>query len=619
MSEATKDINIITMAFIKGILPITKEEKICGYPNCNHIFKGGSDRAKHWIDTHKHKTCPQHNPLEEILEILGIDVITKTIEGEKIGYIRSPLFKCPLHKCKHAAHKSGKLLEHIRSAHKNEYELVKSLSPLHKIFWLLKTSNKPITLDNIIYKGEAFQCKKCGWCTTNKIASSNHIAVLHREDKMEGKKNIRKITMEYEYGHRNGSSISPFVGTINDEENEYFIVDIKTGNTEERTKAEIIRMTKEKHNKDNTQTNITKRIPTTQQPPQVIINQNNQTNHISPLPLPLPLLQTPQHIEENYNNHDTQNIQEQQHEDEEEENSTTEDEDKLVQQMSKQEPTEEQTKQTKQKEHEEYLSEEAINKALEWHQDYYNMQESIPKFKAENRKALTEAMNCAIKEEIMPLLYTLEKKKIPEEAPTEEVVNGVLSFCFHVITENAKRALGIMKKRNKNSTMKKRTTFAEKIQNKKKARDAGSRIASNIATIEKLRNDNIPTEVLQNREDVIIDDTITQVIMLSDEMKMAIFNTTNITREIIIDTINNVINQNGQTNIITYIEHANNEILEMEDCQKKIITKKTRDLFRLSPRRAMKYYMILIHHQTAQFNGRHKTNWQQDGRQNTLK
>ena len=86
------DINIITMAIIKGTLPIAKEEKICGYPNCPFVLRSGIERTTHWKKIHNISKCNLYNPLEEILEIQGKDIATYVSNEDELGYIKYPLF-----------------------------------------------------------------------------------------------------------------------------------------------------------------------------------------------------------------------------------------------------------------------------------------------------------------------------------------------------------------------------------------------------------------------------------------------------------------------------------------------------------------------------------------------
>ena len=150
------------------------------------------------------------------------------------------------------------------------------------------------------------------------------------------------------------------------------------------------------------------------------------------------------------------------------------------------------------------------------HEKYFNMQESIPKYKLERRKALTEGMKSAIKDQIMTILYALEKKKIPDGAPKEKVVNGCLCYCFHVLAENAKYAHGIIKSKNKSDiSYKPRNSYEEELHNKKRSKDV----------IKQLRQDNLDAGVLQNKVDPIINNILEQANMLTEEMQNAIFNT----------------------------------------------------------------------------------------------
>ena len=128
---------------------------------------------------------------------------------------------------------------------------------------------------------------------------------------------------------------------------------------------------------------------------------------------------------------------------------------------------------------EEYITYQQIELARKWHRKYYNMQESLPKYTSNKRKVLTEALRGAIKNDIMPVLYTIADKKIPDDAPKEEIVNGALCYAFHMIVENSKHALGLINKRQATNKGQ-RFTLEDRIQNKRKCRDAGSRIVKNL-------------------------------------------------------------------------------------------------------------------------------------------
>ena len=238
----------------------------------------------------------------------------------------------------------------------------------------------------------------------------------------------------------------------------------------------------------------------------------------------------------------------------------------------------------------EIMSEEDINKGIEWHKLYYNMETTLPKYKRKNELKLSEAMKCAIKDEIIPILKDLLSKEIPDEASPKEVVNGYLCYCFHSITENAKHALGIINK-EKNTRKSRSNPYEDKLKRTKRSKDAGERLVADIENIIDLRNQNLAPEVLQNREDEIFDDALKQANMFSDVMTREIFNTERLDREIVINTINDIIAQGDQTNILTFIKHAKQDIKEMESHHQKALTKKTRELFSLSPSRAMKYYI----------------------------
>ena len=555
------DINIITLAIIKGTLPILKEEKICGYPNCPFVLKSGIERTTHWKKVHNINKCNLYNPFEEILEIQGKDIATVVSNLEELGYIKYPLFKCPKNGCKFAAHKSNNLIEHIRSAHKEDHNAVINLSPTYKILWMLHDNKKPLTLINLLYRGEVQQCKKCGWCTTHKIGAANHISLQHREEKKQNIDTMREMYINYNLYERDGMSLTPFIGVTNANDNMYILTEMEERDRGVKTKEELIRISKQT-NTNNIQPPATDQSHT-----------NNNTQQIQAV--------TQEHNETASNqNQETQisdNINT-------ETNSQVEDQNDTVINTTNDEENKEE-----EEEDIEYLPEEAINQCIKWHEELHDMRESLPKFRSDKRKVLSEAMKCAIKDDSLPLLYAVYDHKLPENAPKEVIINGVLCKCFQSIVDKAKHALGIINKKGNSNNVKK--TYEEEIHKKRISRDAGSSIATNIERIESIRNEYLDEGLRQNRIDPIIDDILTKAEELTDEMKVAIFDSNELTRERIINTVNDIIDQGKQTNILTYIENADNDIENMEEIHKRKIKKKMQELFRISPSRAMKYYI----------------------------
>ena len=555
INQSLKDVSIITIGLLKGTLPSNKKERLCGYPNCPKMLTSGTMRTSHYKKVHKMDKCIQYTPFTEILEILGVDIETKTSKGDNIEYIKWPLFKCPCGTCDFTTHIYKSMLEHINSKHKEAWNAVKSLTGTYKILWLMIVNKKNLTLDNILYEGKAIQCIKCGWCTTNNIASGNHMAVEHRELKKQKDITTQKVDIFYRFYERDGTHLTPYIDEDKCQEKEYRIHKQQESTDENDINAQI-----ENDNENNIPENI----------------ESSNTQHT----------EDPQRQQDN-------NMQEQCTADtihDESLANTQENDDNVTYQVTGNENdnNEEEDEDT------DFLNEEEIQQAIRWHKQYYNMEESIPKFKQERRKVLAESMKSTIKYQIMPILNSMARKKIPDNAPTEEIVNGCLCYCSHLIVENARKALGIMKKKNndvKYKTYRPSNTYEETLHNKKKARDAGEKIVKAITSIEELRLAQLDPGVLQNREDQIFDNIVEQADMLSEEMQMAIFNTKSMTREHVINTVNDIIRQGGETNIKTYIEHADNDIQSMEEAHRKLITKKTRDLFRLSPNRAMRYYI----------------------------
>ena len=127
-------------------------------------------------------------------------------------YINTPLFKCPITGCSFTSHLTSNMREHLRGSHKKMYETVMGLSPLHRYLYLLKESRQ-MTFENIIHRGEAKQCNICGWCTTSNKNASKHPAQNHRDRKTEDTVFIKDVLLKYDTYERDGSSISPFIGS----------------------------------------------------------------------------------------------------------------------------------------------------------------------------------------------------------------------------------------------------------------------------------------------------------------------------------------------------------------------------------------------------------------------
>ena len=550
VNQLLKDISIITIALLKGTLPVKKNENICCYPNCPTILASGKMRTSHYKKVHKMDTCLLYTPFEEILEILGIDVETKSMKNDNIEYIKYPLFRCPCCACDFTTHKYKSMREHLVSKHNEAWDSVKQLSATYKILWLLKLNNKNLTIDNILYEGKAMQCKKCGWCTTSKMGASNHVTTIHKEKQKQGVYTMQQVNIHYTFYERDGTHLTPYIDEDTCDGDNYIV----HKNREAAEESEV--------NTQNENTNSEN-------------NDSINTQH------------SEEGTEQEYHNTQDTNTAIMTQNTNQEENQ--DDGDNVTHQI----PENENVENEEEDEDTDFLSDKEIKQAIQWHQLYYNMQESIPKFKQERKKVLTDSMKSAIKFQIMPILYTIAKKKIPDNAPKEEVVNGCLCYCSHLIVENAKQALGIMKKKNgsKNRSYRPNNTYEEEVHIKKRARDAGAKIANAITEIECLRQEQHNAGFIQNREDQIIDGIVEQAELLSEDMQMAIFNTNDITREHVINKVDDIINQGGETNIKIYIENADNDIQNMEEAHKKIIMKKTRDLFNLSPNRAMRYYI----------------------------
>ena len=129
------------------------------------------------------------------------------------------------------------------------------------------------------------------------------------------------------------------------------------------------------------------------------------------------------------------------------------------------------------------------------------------------------------------------------------------------------------------------------LEEKKRSRDAGVNIVKLIEAIIDLRSKHLDSGVRQNMEDKIIVDIYKYAKKLHDRMKINIFGTTNITLEIVTSKIDEIIINSLHTNVLEYIRNAEEGITRMEKWTLKNKMRKARALYKLSPKRAMRYYV----------------------------
>ena len=514
-----KDINLITYGILKGMLPTTQREKLCGYPRCRTIVKNNKGRCNHWHAEHIQES-PEYNYFKEIMEIFGADIVTITSNEDESEYIKTPLFQCPFRGCSFVAHQPGNMNDHFKHVHKEKYKEAINLSWLQRHLWFMLLTNNKQIMENIIYSGKVLKCNECGWCSTTTTCASKHPTKMHREYMTEDRVFFEESNIEYEFFQRDGQSISPFVGEIEDDNEIYKIKKCDANEGSENSKEEVIRY---------------------------ITKEGNA---------------------ESEDNKDTSSTLQ-------EEINCTPDEQAQDQQDSSSDESEE-----------EDMTDEEIEKGLAWNREYSNEEALLPKFSTKNKQKLREAMEKVLEEKVIPTLK-VANKAIPKEAPKEEIINGYISYCFHCIIEETKKALGINRRNH--------TTYRPQQENKldlmKKSRDAGSRIVACIEEINVLRKQDLEAGVLNNREEEEIDKICSQSELLSNKMKRHLFNTVKLSRETIKQKINEIIEMGSQTNITQYIENASEEITTIEDKRRKAFTRKVRNLFSISPKRAMRYYV----------------------------
>ena len=509
-----KDINVVTYGILRGILPTTTKERLCGYPNCSEMVKNNKGREVHW--RHKHNmNCPTYNPFAEIMEMFGTDIVSRIDYEEGRQYIRMPLFRCPFKGCEYTSHQHTNMNDHIKHTHATQYKSARLLSPLQRYLWFMQTSNNNQIMEHIIHSGDTMQCKICGWCSTEKRGASKHPAVMHGDMRTEGMEFFRQGYIEYELYKRDGESISPFIGTQEEDSIRYNILQEEDTEGDNKTKRDLLDIISRNDENGNAQAVEEDAIITTQEPIQTNEDQSSD---------------------------------------------------------------------------EEEMTEEEINNGIEWHRMFFDEETTLPKYNPKNKRKLTEAMEKVMNDTVIPTLKTAVQKTIPEGAPKEEIINGYISYCFHSIIQEANRALGNIKN-NKAQFSKFKVGFDNELKKKTLSRDAGRRISQCIERMQDLRNQQLEEGVLNNREEEVLDQVCSAAESLTPQMKVNLFNTKDLTRERIKNKIQEILEVGSQTNILQYIEHATEEIDEIEGRRRKSHIKKVRELFSISPKRAMRYYV----------------------------
>lgn len=552
--EEFEDINILTYGIMKGILPVNKDEKICGFPGCKVLSKNGSGRSSHWKSNHDPKQYYNSNPFAEIFEIIGIDVSTITRCKNTTNYITLPLIKCPVNNCPFVQHQHINITEHIKKAHKDiDQKALCKLSGLHKHLWLMKSTGKNMTTKEILYTGEVYQCKECGWCSSNLKSAATHPGMIHREMKTEDKEFFEDANIGYIFYERDGTSISPFIGLKDDSDKNLLIYkEVIDDETNIKKKEDIIEISNRRlHEEGTTNQEETNSV-------QEIINEVNtdntrittniiSTNNNVPRRPPETVSDINPSISQNQEGLQPSNA----------------------------------------------MTPQEVRNGLTWHEQYYDMEERVPKYKSSNKKKITDAMKCVINDEITPLLDIALNKEIPDDVQQKEIINGYMCYCFHLLAERTQQALGILKKQTNNikSNNQTKNILEDEIKSKKAVRDAGNKIVKAIENIEAERQADSSDGVVQNRETTQFDIILEEAQHLPEEMKINIFNTSNVDQEAVVTTINDIINSGHQTNIYDYIANADNDVSILEEKQLNIHKKKVRELFKISPRKAMKYYI----------------------------
>ena len=202
--------NILAIGCVRGMIPSKEQFGSCGYPGCNKIMRNGNERSSHWNKSHDKDLYYQYSWLTEFFNICNVDILTFKENGEKRKYMQSPAIKCPL--CSFIAQKKKNIENHIDNAHSVERNQIKDVSWFYRYLWLLNKSKHFLTLDNIIYQGQAVSCKHCGYCADCRKTARNHPSVAHRDIKDRKTEFFEEANISYNLTSRDGSSISPFVG-----------------------------------------------------------------------------------------------------------------------------------------------------------------------------------------------------------------------------------------------------------------------------------------------------------------------------------------------------------------------------------------------------------------------
>ena len=221
-------------------------------------------------------------------------------------------------------------------------------------------------------------------------------------------------------------------------------------------------------------------------------------------------------------------------------------------------------------------------------------------YRLKNKAKLKVAVTNAIENEALPLLQKINNIRFGddvEEGTRQMVVNGFMCKSIHIIVSRVHRVLGILSEHGEQQrigSQEENDTVQIELNFRKRSRTAGCAISDLIRRI-KYTNDNVEgvsQEIIDNRCNEYCRKILSETSKLSDTMKEHVFNSTCIDYQTVVNTVQDILSNYEQTNLLEYLSSAEDEIItDLESRETKQRTFKVQQAFRECPRRAIRYYV----------------------------
>ena len=603
--ERFRNINILAIAMVRGSIPETALFKVmCGHPNCTRWFNTNTEKIQHWRTEHTDDESYKETWVTNILNVIGVNMTIRRrkILNNETQIISHPMIQCPI--CRHISANSVAFENHSKS-HRSSYGDTDKMSKFYKYqYMFLNKFADGFTLNNVFKEGEYIGCK---WCAFGAIRPSGlriHAATAHK-DHQEDETPPDSYEYYYEYETRQNIHIIPITGAgRNDPANPIQVIV-----SVEHEGEDII-------NNQNVQN----------EHPQNINNNNIDNIQINNVNIEQNIVHTHMSLQDNNTNeehtHDSDNIHQHlsdddniESDDDQQLNIENDDSDHVLDTpVSYMQDSSDQNDQiindvsTHDTDHIPHstststntptndnnenitISEGDIRQGIRWHREYFRLETSIPRITTKNKLKIKEAIRIALEDKAIPLLENIQNVNIPENVQYE-VVNGYMCYSFHIIVEEVCKALGINGHR--------RTVIEQRVEDRDNeielslritSKQAGERIARHIRRITRFLSDDTLSDQIKHNCIQREKNTIMQEAQhISVQMRDHVFEA-GIIDDHSIDAIINDIERRDV--ILRYLESDEDErIAACEERRKKEMSRKVQSLYRLSPKRAMSYYI----------------------------